>query len=492
MRRPATRRAPAPLPSHLARWPPPTPPQGSVRLLLALRADFMGRAMDGPTAPFIAPARQCQVGPLDTAELKAAILGPAAAWGVRFGPGLVDAMVADLEDQPGRLPLLQFALTQLWDQQQARCIDAAALERLGGVRRALSAYADGVINALSEADRTRARRILIQLVRPAERAADVGTRQVASLRRIADQDQDLLPRLAASRLVVTSGGTDAELQAEIAHEALIREWDRLRTWVGEDRVFRLWQEGLRSRLADWETRGRHPGYLLAGTPLAEAEGRLAVYPEGLSQADRAYIRESRGHAERGRRRGRAAVVAVILGLAAVAGVAGWQWQRAAAEARRAEMALSSAEDLVSFMTFELHEKLQPIGRLELLRDTQTRIDRYYAQQGEPSGGPVAMRRRAVNLSNSGDLASALGDLSGGDCRASGRERPEQRAVAERCRCLALDAERSRTCRTGPGPGLSAARTDDSGGVGSGGEAARQSGWLGGHAAGTAADPWRWC
>jgi hypothetical protein len=277
----------------------------SVRLLLALRADFMGRAMDGPTAPFIAPERQCQVGPLDTEDLKAAILGPAAACGVRFGPGLVDAMVADLEDQPGRLPLLQFALTQLWDQQQARCIDAAALERLGGVRRALSAYADGVIDALSEADRTRARRILIQLVRPAERAEDVGTRQVASLRRIADQDQDLLPRLVASRLVVTSGGTDDEPLAEIAHEALIREWDRLRTWVGEDRVFRLWQEGLRSRLADWETHGRHPGYLLAGAPLAEAEGRLAVYPQGLSQADGGYIRASRQHAERGRRRGRA-------------------------------------------------------------------------------------------------------------------------------------------------------------------------------------------
>ncbi|WP_295583590.1 hypothetical protein [uncultured Lamprocystis sp.] len=64
------------------------------------------------------------------------------------------------------------------------------------------------------------------------------------------------------------------------------------------------------------------------------------------------------------------------------------------------------------MTFDLREKLEPIGRLELLRDTQARIDRYYAQQGAPSGDSVAMRRRAVNLSNSGDLASALGDLSG--------------------------------------------------------------------------------
>jgi hypothetical protein len=83
------------------------------------------------------PERQGQVGPPDADDLKAAIVAPAAAWAVRFGPGLV----VDLEDQPGRLPLLRFALTQRWDHQQASFIDAAALERLGA-RRALPAYAD--------------------------------------------------------------------------------------------------------------------------------------------------------------------------------------------------------------------------------------------------------------------------------------------------------------------------------------------------------------
>jgi hypothetical protein len=114
-----------------------------VHLLIALRADFMGQAMEGPTAAFVAPACQLQVGPLTGDGLRAAIEGPARAPGVRFAPGLVERILAELADQPGRLPLLQFALARLWEEQRARSIDAAALARIGGVRRALADYADG-------------------------------------------------------------------------------------------------------------------------------------------------------------------------------------------------------------------------------------------------------------------------------------------------------------------------------------------------------------
>ena len=309
-----------------------------VHLLLALRADFMGRSMAGAAAPFVAPERQFQVGPLDGDDLRAAIEGPAAALGVRFESGVTDTMLAELSDEPGRLPLLQFALTELWERQHARRIDAAALRDIGGVRRALSDYADKVINDLSEADRGRARRILVQLVRPAEHEAAPASRQVASLRRIPEQDRALLPRLAASRLVVTGSGPEDEPRAEIAHEALISEWGRLKSWVEEDRAFRLWQEGLRSRLADWDAHARDPGYLLTGPPLAEADGRLAGAPEQLSDEDRAYIGASRGYSRRRRRQFQTGAAALMIVLAVIAGTALWQGQRAAHEAVRAERA----------------------------------------------------------------------------------------------------------------------------------------------------------
>jgi hypothetical protein len=86
------------------------PVQLPIHRVLALRADFMGAAMDGLTAPFVAPERQFQVNPLDGDDLRAAIEAPAAAQGVRFAPGVTQAMLAELEDQPGRLPLLPIAV----------------------------------------------------------------------------------------------------------------------------------------------------------------------------------------------------------------------------------------------------------------------------------------------------------------------------------------------------------------------------------------------
>ncbi|WP_089725702.1 tetratricopeptide repeat protein [Candidatus Thiosymbion oneisti] len=404
-----------------------------VHLLIAMRADFMGQAMEGPAKPFVQPSRQFQVGPLEGEALRAAVEGPAQARGVRFAPGLVEAILAELADQPGRLPLLQFALTRLWEEQRARGIDATALERIGGVRRALSDYADRVIDDLTEAERSRARRILVQLVRPPQREDEAATRQVASFRRIPEQDRDLLPELARSRLIVTARGPGDEPVAEIAHEALIREWERLATWVTEDRDFRLWQEGLRNRMAEWEAHARHPGYLLAGPPLVEAEGRLAARPSDLSQDDSDYIRASRRRAKRRKRVVRISVATVILILAAFGAVAWWQWQRALdqeaealAAAERATQARQEAEGLVEFMTFELRDRLEPIGRLDLLGGVFDRVNDYYERLGIQEDNPDVTRRRAVNLFNSGDLQASLGDLA-----AAGRLYAEGVQILER-------------------------------------------------------------
>jgi hypothetical protein len=149
-----------------------------------MRADFMGQAMDSPADVFVDSGRQFQVGPLKGDALRAAVVSPAAALGVRYASGLIESILAELADRPGSLPLLQFALTQLWQEQHARVIDADALQRIGGVRNALSDYADGVIEGLAAAQRSRARRILVQLVRPPAREDEAATRQVAIFRRI--------------------------------------------------------------------------------------------------------------------------------------------------------------------------------------------------------------------------------------------------------------------------------------------------------------------
>ncbi len=285
------------------------------------------------------------------------------------------------------------------------------------MRGAISRYADAVLEGLPAAQRPAARRILVQLVRPGGREGEA-TRQVASLRRIPEQDQALLPELARSRLIVTSQDAQGQPVAEIAHESLIREWGRLRTWVADDHRFRSWQEGLRGRMAEWEAHAQDPGYLIGGPPLAEAEGWLTARPEDLSRDDEAYIRTARRRANRQGRLVRGTVAVVIIALAGFGAVAWWQWQRAVQKetealtaAQRATRARGEAEGLIEFMVFDLRDKLEPLGQLDLLTEVQGRIEGYYERLGVDKDDLKIQRRRAVSLSHRGDTLLDRGDLA---------------------------------------------------------------------------------
>jgi WD40 repeat protein len=137
----------------------------------------------------------------------------------------------------------------------------------------------------------------VQLVRPGEGTED--TRRLAARGEIGEEKWPLACRLADKRLVVTGrdAGTGHET-AEIAHEALIQRWERLRNWMEADRAFRSWQEGLRAALRQWEAGGRDEGALLHGAPLAAAESWLASRGHELSAAEGEFIRAGATQRER--------------------------------------------------------------------------------------------------------------------------------------------------------------------------------------------------
>ena len=137
----------------------------------------------------------------------------------------------------------------------------------------------------------------MQLVRPGEGTED--TRRLATRAEIGERKWPLVCRLAEKRLVVIGrqAGTGHET-AEVAHEALIQRWERLRRWMEADRVFRSWQEGLRAALRQWEGAERDEGALLHGAPLAAAESWLADRGCELSEAEREFIQAGEAHHER--------------------------------------------------------------------------------------------------------------------------------------------------------------------------------------------------
>ena len=280
----------------------------SFKLLLTLRADFFGQALS--YRPF-ADALQHHVlslPPMNEEELQEAIASPAEQLGVTIEEGLTERILEEIRNQPGNLPLLEFALEQLWQKMRAATfhnttLTNAAYDEIGGVTQALAKHADRTFEQLTPEERQRARRIFIQLVHPGEGTEDM--RRVATADEVGADNWNLVKKLADARLVVTGGReisapfrtrnleqNPANNSVEIIHEALISKWARLQEWIENNRSFRTWQERLRVLVRQWEESDRDEGALLRGSLLAEAEGWRQQRNQELSSMERHFIQAS--------------------------------------------------------------------------------------------------------------------------------------------------------------------------------------------------------
>ncbi len=263
--------------------------QGKAVLVLTMRADFLGNALAYPAFADQLRGTDIKIRSMNQEELTEVIEKPATEFGVTFEEGLVERILGDVADQPGNLPLLEFALTELWQQRRGKQLTHQVYEAIGKVEGALARHADQEYEHLSEAKKTQVRRIFVQLVRPGEGAED--TRRIAIKSELGEESWSLVKQLADARLVVTSRNATEQETVEVVHEALIRNWGELRGWMETDRVFRAWQERLRSAMRQWQETERDGGSLLRGAALAEATEQLAERPDDLV-AEREFIQQS--------------------------------------------------------------------------------------------------------------------------------------------------------------------------------------------------------
>jgi WD40 repeat protein/DNA-binding SARP family transcriptional activator len=310
-------------------------------LLPSMRADFVGQALAyRPLADAIQQGGLI-LGPMNDRELQQAIEEPARSRGVIFEPGLVERILNDVSNSPGSLPLLEFALTLLWQRQEDGKLTHAAYEEIGQIAGALTSYADKVYEALSDEDQARTRRIFLQLVQPGQGTED--TRRVVTRGELGETNWQLVRKLADARLLITDRSPSGQDTAEVAHEALIRSWTRLRGWLDEDRTFRTWQHRLRSALEQWEATNFDDGALLRGAPLAEAEAWAAERREDLSPQEQAFIDKSLALSEKERRDAEAQQARELAQAQALAEL---ERQKAEAEQRRADTAARARQRLL--------------------------------------------------------------------------------------------------------------------------------------------------
>jgi tetratricopeptide (TPR) repeat protein len=291
--------------------------ESNLTVVLTLRADFYGQAIKLRDLSEAIETGVVNVSEMTRAELKEAIEEPVKRTGPQFEAGLVDRILDRVREQPGSLPLLEFALTELWQQRQSGQLTHAAYDAIGGVEGAISKRAQTQFAKLTPAQQEIALPALSRLVRvssASEEATD--TRQVIRLQELEPDAQAVMLIFAAkeARLVVT--GRDETSDAEtvqVAHEALIRGWGELRHWIDKDREFLLWRQQLRPFLDKWRglTQDKDAA-LLQGVYLTEARRWMRERGKDLNTEERQFIEASERPTIRFQRLKRFAAAAVAV------------------------------------------------------------------------------------------------------------------------------------------------------------------------------------
>lgn len=297
-----------------------------VNLAVALRADFYDRAISLSRALSDHLERsQINLGPMGRDELSRAIRIPADRVGLTFEQGLVDRILDDVGEEPGNLPLLEFALTELWTRRAGRSLTNEAYSTIGTIRGAIAGRAEAEFSRLTSESQQVAQRVFTSLVRVA--SVEDGGRDVRRRVRLEDFNeagQQIVDRLAGtgSRLLVIGRDESGESVVEVAHEALIERWRRLREWLDNDREFLLWRDRLHGNLAVHERNGA----LLSGAYLTEASRWLEERREELNPQEVEFIAASTAArdgamAAEAQRRRRLVIAGILLsGLIAFLGI----------------------------------------------------------------------------------------------------------------------------------------------------------------------------
>ncbi|MBN1966654.1 MAG: protein kinase, partial [Anaerolineae bacterium] len=302
-----------------------TDPRSPLRVIITLRADFYDRPLMHAEFSQLVRHRTEVVVPMTAEEIERAISIPVEQVGVSLEPGLAAAITAEVHEQPGALPMLQYALTELFDRRQDNTLTLETYHALGGVMGVLAKQAETVYQQLDESQREVVRQLFLRLVTLGEGIEDTRRRvrrsELISLGGPAMER--VIDAFDRSRLLtLDQDPANREPTVEIAHEALLREWGQLRLWLDQNRDDIRMQRRLSHAAQEWLNAGRDPSYLATGTRLSLFESWAAATEVALNEQEAEYLEASiaewrarREREARLERRARQGLTALVVGLA---------------------------------------------------------------------------------------------------------------------------------------------------------------------------------
>ena len=268
-----------------------------LHVVATLRADFYDRPLRHRGIGELVREGTEVITPMTPDELERAITGPTDTIGVRYEPGLVAELINDVVDRPGALPLLQYALTELFEAREGATITTQAYRDLGGVSGALVARAESLLFGLGADADDVARQLFLRLVTLGEGNDDTRRRILRAEVESLPVDHALLASildtfgrhrlLSFDRDPVTRGPT-----VEISHESLLTGWHRLEHWIESARDDVRNQRRLAEAMREWEESDHDDDYLLRGGPLAQLGAWSESSEITLSASERHFLTSS--------------------------------------------------------------------------------------------------------------------------------------------------------------------------------------------------------
>jgi serine/threonine protein kinase/tetratricopeptide (TPR) repeat protein len=414
---------------------------GRVFILTTLRSDFYSSYQQFPELTELTrPSGKVDLRPPTAYEIGNMIRLPAEAAGLQFeldqqtGQRLDEGLRDAASTTPESLPLLQHVLSLLYDKQVERgdgLLRWSDYRELGELKGALANYAEAVFATLQPNEQHAFPLVMRHLVTLGQGEEEAPNRRIAPYREfVAGDGEDeksgakgFVDLFIAKRLFIADTDPHGEVNISVAHEAVLREWQRIRAWLAENRDFLRMRDRLDSSLKLWLSRGKQKDDLLGpGLPLAEGEKLFKDFEPSLSQAQTDYVRASvaeqkRQHRVRDRiRYGVMAGVTAALIVAIIFGVFSYrQYRRAELAKVAAQMAQQQANSarergdrLINFMLYDLRDKLKPIGRLDVLDEVAKKAQEYLTSLPKEPVTASRLKQQIAMFDSLGDVLDGRG------------------------------------------------------------------------------------
>jgi WD40 repeat protein len=274
-----------------------TAPDSRLRVIITLRADFYHKPLQYPEFGELVRERTEVVLPLSKAELERAIVAPAERIGVRVERALVERMIEEVYEEPGALPLLQYSLTEMFERRTGLLMTLESYTASGGVLGALARRAEELFVEMNDAQQEAVRQLFLRLVTLGEGTEDTRRRVLHSelpfTREEEDPLQAVLDVFGKYRLLTFSNDPQTrEPTVEVAHEALIRQWKRLRDWLANSREDLRVHRRLSGSVLEWRNADRDSSFLASGVRLQQFEALLTSQYITLTPEETNYVEES--------------------------------------------------------------------------------------------------------------------------------------------------------------------------------------------------------